>query len=100
MFALNAAFDQQLTLADEGYESGSDTINLPTPLRKMPRIHHVSSSIKHALFNTIPVMPWKSLKLCPDWYADNYHSVCQMMTRPQDTPHQLIEQLQPVLQYT
>ena len=47
MIALNAAFDQQLALADEGYESSSDTINLPTPLRKMPRIHYVSS-IKHA----------------------------------------------------
>ena len=32
VIALNAAFDQQLLLADEGYESGSDTINLPTPL--------------------------------------------------------------------
>ena len=30
--ALNAAFTQQLSLSDEGYESGSDTIDLPTPL--------------------------------------------------------------------
>ena len=56
MIALNAAFDQQLALADEGYDSSSDTINLSTPLRKMPRIHHVSS-IKRASFNPIPVMP-------------------------------------------
>ena len=34
VIGLNAAFDQQLALADEGYESGSDTINLPSPLRK------------------------------------------------------------------
>ena len=26
--ALNAAFTQQLSLAEEGYESGSDTVNL------------------------------------------------------------------------
>ena len=32
VIALNAAFTQQLSLADEGYESGSDTIDLPTPL--------------------------------------------------------------------
>ena len=44
VITLNAAFDQQLSLVDEGYKSGSDTINLPTPLRKTPRIHHVSSS--------------------------------------------------------
>ena len=32
VIALNAAFNQQLLLADEGYKSGSDTIDLPTPL--------------------------------------------------------------------
>ena len=42
VITLNAAFDQQLLLADEGYESSSDTIDLTTPLRKTPRIHHVS----------------------------------------------------------
>ena len=56
MITLNAAFDQQLSLADEGYENSSDTIDLPTPLRKTPRIHHVSST-EHALFNPEPVTP-------------------------------------------
>ena len=56
VISLNAVFDQQLALADEGYESGVDTINLPTPLRKIPRIHHVSS-VKHALFDPNPVTP-------------------------------------------
>ena len=32
IIALYAAFIQQLSLADEGYKSGSDTIDLPTPL--------------------------------------------------------------------
>ena len=32
VIALNATFNQQLLLADEGYKSGSDTIDLPTPL--------------------------------------------------------------------
>ena len=54
--ALNAAFDQQLSLADEGYESGSDTIDLPTPLRKTPHIHHVSSK-EHTSFNPVPTTP-------------------------------------------
>ena len=31
VIALNATFDQQISLADEGYESGSDTIDLPPP---------------------------------------------------------------------
>ena len=56
MISLNAAFDQQLLLADEGYESSSDTIDLPTLLGKTPKIHHVSS-IEHASFNSEPVTP-------------------------------------------
>ena len=34
VITLNAAFTQQLSLADEGYESGSNTADLPTPLQK------------------------------------------------------------------
>ena len=49
VIALNAAFTQQLSLADEGYESGSNT-DLPTPLQKTPCIHHVSS-MEHASFD-------------------------------------------------
>ena len=56
VIALYATFDQQLLLADEGYESSSDTIDLPTLLRKTPRIHHVSS-IEHASFDPEPVTP-------------------------------------------
>ena len=41
VIALNAAFTQQLSLADEGYKSGSDTVDLPTPLWKTPCIHHI-----------------------------------------------------------
>ena len=65
MITLNAAIEQKLALADEGYESGSDTINLPTPLRKMPRIYHVSS-IEHTSFNPNPVMPWHTFQT-PPW---------------------------------
>ena len=56
VIALNAASDQQLLLADEGYKSGSDTINLPTPLRKTPCICHISS-MEHASFNPVPTTP-------------------------------------------
>ena len=52
VIALNAAFTQQLLLADEGYKCGSDTIDLPTPLRKTPYIHHVSS-MEQASFNFV-----------------------------------------------
>ena len=61
---MNAAFDQQLSLADEGYESGSDTIDLPTPLRKTLRIHHVSS-MEHASFDPAPVTPHNTPQTLP-----------------------------------
>ena len=32
MTTLNSAFEQKLALEDEGYESGSETFDLPTPL--------------------------------------------------------------------
>ena len=51
VLALNAAFTQQLSLEDEGYESGSNE-DVPTPLHKMPHIHHVSS-LEHVSFNPI-----------------------------------------------
>ena len=40
---LNAAFESKHLLEDEGYESGSENFNIPTPLRWTPRIHHISS---------------------------------------------------------
>ena len=56
IIALNATFTQQLLLADEGYKSGSDTIDLPTPLRKTPHIHHISS-LEHTSFNPVITTP-------------------------------------------
>ena len=35
VIVLIAAFTQQLSLADEGYKSGSGTVDLPTPLWKL-----------------------------------------------------------------
>ena len=64
VIALNAAFTKQLSLADEGYESGSDTVDLPTPLRKTPHIHHVSS-MEHASFNPVYTTPHNTVIITP-----------------------------------
>ena len=64
VIALNAAFTQQLSLADEGYESGSDTSDLPTPLWKTPCILHVSS-INHASFNPVSTKPHSTVTTTP-----------------------------------
>ena len=61
---LNAVFDQQLSLTDEGYKSVSDNIDLPTPLRKTPQIHHVSS-MEHASFDPTPTTPCSTPQTLP-----------------------------------
>ena len=74
VIALNAAFTQQLSLADEGYKSGSDTVDLPTPLQKTPCTHH-GSSIEHASFNPAHATPYNTVTMTP-------HSSLQTPTRP------------------
>ena len=98
VIALNAAFTQQLALADEGYESGSDTVDLPTPLRKTPHIHHVSS-MEHASFNPAHTTPHSTVTITPCSSPQtptrpvhhhlSFTSFLQMMTR-----------IQTALQYT
>ena len=58
---LNVAFEQKLALEDEGYESSLENFSMPTPLRKMLKIHHVSS-IKNASFDPNPVTPHSTVQ--------------------------------------
>ena len=51
---LNTAFESKLALEDKGYESSSENFNIPTPLRRTSKIHHVSS-VKNASFDPDPV---------------------------------------------
>ena len=74
IIALNAAYIQPLSLADEGYESGSDTIDLPTPLWKTPCIHHVSS-MEHTSFNPVTTTHCSTVTITP-------HSTTQTPPRP------------------
>ena len=74
VIALNVAFTQQLSLADEGYKSGSDTVDLPTPLRKTPHIHHMSS-MENASFNPAHTTPHSAVTIKP-------HSSSETPTRP------------------
>ena len=101
VIALNAAFDQQLLLADEGYESGSDTINLPTPLRKTPCIHHISS-MEHASFNPVLTTPCSTPQTPPrpvcrclsfssaDSYTPDSTPVCSDSSEDEEEDFQMV----------
>ena len=69
---LNTAFEQKLALEDEGYKSGSEIYDMLTPLRKMPKIHHISS-IKNASFDPNPVTPCTTVRL-------HLRPVCRWLT--------------------
>ena len=60
---LNATFEQKLALEDEGNESISENLNIPTPLRRTLKIHHISS-IENASFNPVPVTPHSTRQSC------------------------------------
>ena len=60
---LNAAFMQQLSLQDEGYNSGSNE-DVLTPLHTMPRIHHISS-LEHASFKPAHSTPCRPVTCTP-----------------------------------
>ena len=53
---LKAAFESKLALEDEGYESGSENFNIPTPLRTSSKIHHISN-VQNTSFDQDPVTP-------------------------------------------
>ena len=44
MTTLNTNFKRELMQEDEGYESGSEQLSIPTPLRRALQIYHISMS--------------------------------------------------------
>ena len=57
VIAFNAVFTQQLSLADEGYESGSNTADLPTALwnpSHAPHVQHRTCILQSGTHYTLP----------------------------------------------
>ena len=79
VLTLNAAFTQQLSLANDSYESGTNE-DLPTPLWQAPHIHHVSS-MEHASFNPIYSTPHRPLDQShPDTQSSPVRPVCRHLS--------------------
>ena len=74
---LNYTFERELALIDKGYESGSKTSNLPTPLRWTSRIHYISDD-ENISFDpsTPPQLPTSQIT---SLYNADYHSAVLMM---------------------
>ena len=58
---LNNIFETDLAQEDKGYESGSERLNVPTPLSRAPTVYHVSTmedlSFNPANFRQSPSSP-------------------------------------------
>ena len=61
MTTLNNTFEIELAQEDEGYERGSKSLNIPTPLRRVPRIYHILT--RELSFN--PTTPFTTAKQHP-----------------------------------
>ena len=86
VLTLNSASTQQLSLADEGHESGSNE-DLPTPLHKTPCIHHVSS-MEHASFNPAHTTPCHPADTpCYDTQQSPLWPVCCCLSFSSDQDH-------------
>ena len=72
MTTLNTAFEWKLALEDEDYKSSSENFNIPTPLRRTSKIHHMSS-VENASFDPTPVTPCSTRDLKP-------RPVCRRLT--------------------
>ena len=69
---LNAVFEQKIASEDEGYESSLENLNMPTPLRKALKIHHVSN-IENASFDPDSVTPHSTGQ-------SHFRPVCRWLT--------------------
>ena len=55
MTTLNDTFERELAQEDDGYESGIESLSIPTPLRKAPWLYHISMSENLSFDPTTPL---------------------------------------------
>ena len=104
MTTLNNAFERELTIEDKGYESGSESLNIPTPLCRTPCLYHVSAS-ENMYFR--PATPLTHQAYSPQWHS-SLSSVCHHLKFSNDESsstdgrqlHVRTEQSSPVEQMT
>ena len=58
MTTLNDAFAGELTLKDKGYESGNESLNIPTHLCRAPCLYHISASENLFFDPATPLPHW------------------------------------------
>ena len=80
MSTVNDAFEWKLALEDEGYDGRSESLNIPTPLHKIPCLYHVLAS-ENFTFN--PATPLTHWAYSPQW-CSSLSSICCHLTFSDD----------------
>ena len=79
----------KLALEYDGYESSSKNINIPTPLRRTSKIHHISS-VENASFDPEPVTPHSTSTRQPHhrpaWWCLTFSSSKDEVTPTHEIP--------------
>ena len=80
---LNNAFETELAQEHKGYESGSESFNVPIPLSRAPRVYHVSTmgdlSFNPANFGQSPTIPEQHEETSPQRYRSHSFTCHQLV---------------------
>ena len=83
MTTLNSIFKTELAQEDEGYESGSESFNIPNPLSRVPRVYHVSTrenfSFDPANLGQSPITPKPHNEYSPWGYRCHSSVHCRLV---------------------
>ena len=79
MTTLNDTFEIELAQEDEGYESRSESLNIPTPLRRVPWIYHISTSENLSFNPTKPLTKAEQQPVHSPWRFRCPSSVCHSL---------------------
>ena len=71
MATLNDTFERELTQEDKGYESGNESLSIPTPLRRALQIYLISMS-ENLSFN--PTTPCTTAEDHPEHSPQRFRS--------------------------
>ena len=72
---LKDTFKRELAQEYEGYESGSESLSIPTPVRKVPQIYHVSTNENLSSDPTTPLITDEQSKYS-SWRFRSHNPVC------------------------
>ena len=77
VITLNDAFEWELTVEDIGYNSGSESLSIPSPLCQAPQLYHVSTQDNLSFRPATP-------RACPSPQPGTLTTVCHHLTYEED----------------